>query len=127
MAPRVFSPSRPRAVPFHPSDPLTFAVDPPAVSRAQILASASTNEKEVRESLPNRSDKNAAALVGRTIAARAKSADIPAVHFVKPKGKRFHGKMKALIDNMREAGLPLNHSTSAAAAASTSAPAPAAR
>ena len=125
MAPRVFSPSLPRAVPFHPSDPLTFAVDPPAVSRAQILASASTNEKEVRESLPNRSDKNAAALVGRTIAARAKSADIPAVHFVKPKGKRFHGKMKALIDNMREAGLPLNYSTLAAAAAA--APAPAAR
>ena len=97
------------------------------MSRAQILASASTNEKEVRESLPNRSDKNAAALVGRTIAARAKSADIPAVHFVKPKGKRFHGKMKALIDNMREAGLPLNYSTLAAAAAAASAAAPAAR
>jgi len=62
----------------------------------------------MRESLPNRSDKNAAAAVGRAIAARAKSASIDAVHFEKPRGKRFHGKLKALIDNMREAGLPLN-------------------
>lgn len=69
----------------------------------------------MRESLPNRSDKNAAAAVGRAIAARAKSASIDAVHFEKPRGKRFHGKLKALIDNMRDAGLPLNFSTLAAA------------
>ena len=79
--------------------------------REQILASASTIEREMRESLPNRSDKNAAAAVGRAIAARAKSASIDAVHFEKPRGKRFHGKLKALIDNMREAGLPLNFGT----------------
>ena len=36
--------------------------------REQILASASTIEREMRESLPNRSDKNAAAAVGRAIA-----------------------------------------------------------
>ena len=84
--------------------------------REQILASASTIEREMRESLPNRSDKNAAAAVGRAIAARAKSASIDAVHFEKPRGKRFHGKLKALIDTMREAGLPLNFTTLAAGA-----------
>ena len=86
----------------------------PSIPREQILASASMIEREMRESLPNRSDKNAAAAVGRAIAARAKSASIDAVHFEKPRGKRFHGKLKALIDNMREAGLPLNFSTLAA-------------
>jgi large subunit ribosomal protein L18 len=68
----------------------------------------------MRETLQNRSDKRAAAVVGRAIAARAKSADVPAVHFAKPRGaqrKRFHGKLKALIDAMREAGLPLNFAT----------------
>ena len=47
----------------------------------------------MRETLQNRSDKRAAAVVGRAIAARAKSADVPAVHFAKPRGaqrKRFH-------------------------------------
>ena len=88
----------------------------PSIPREQILASASTIEREMRESLPNRSDKNAAAAVGRAIAARAKSASIDAVHFEKPRGKRFHGKLKALIDNMREAGLPLNFTTLAAGA-----------
>ena len=62
----------------------------------------------MRESLQNKSDKNAAAAVGKAIAERAKSKEIDAVFFSKPKGKRFHGKLKALIDNMREAGLPLN-------------------
>jgi large subunit ribosomal protein L18 len=88
----------------------------PSIPREQILASASTIEREMRESLPNRSDKNAAAAVGRAIAARAKSASIDAVHFEKPRGKRFHGKLKALIDTMREAGLPLNFTTLAAGA-----------
>ena len=32
-------------------------------------------------------------------------------------GKRFHGKLKMLIDNMREAGMTFNYSTSSAAAA----------
>ena len=62
----------------------------------------------MREALTNLADKHAASVIGRTIAARAMAADIPAVHFVKPKGKRFHGKLKVLIDTMREAGMPLN-------------------
>lgn len=70
----------------------------------------------MKEELLNRSDKAAAAHVGRTIAERAKAASIPAVHFVKPKNKRFHGKLRALIENVAEAGLKFNYSTMVAAA-----------
>ena len=51
----------------------------------QILASASTNEKVMREALTNLSDKRASAHVGKIIAERAQAAAIPAVHFQKPK------------------------------------------
>ena len=70
----------------------------------------------MRAALTNLSDKHASAQIGRTIAERAKAAQIPAVHYGKPRGKRFHGKLKALIDNMREAGMTFNYSTIAAAA-----------
>ena len=39
------------------------------------------------------------------------------MHFQKPRGKRFHGKLKLLIDNMRDAGMKFNYSTMAGAAA----------
>jgi ribosomal protein L18 len=54
----------------------TATITPPRV-RQQILAAASTNEKVMREALPNLADKNAAAHVGRTIAARCEAASIP--------------------------------------------------
>ena len=95
-------------------DPASRTPPPAPAASPQILAAANTQEREMRETLQNRSDKRAAAVVGRAIAARAKSADVPAVHFAKPRGaqrKRFHGKLKALIDAMREAGLPLNVAT----------------
>jgi ribosomal protein L18 len=50
----------------------------------------------------------AAGRVGEVLAQRATSADIPAVHWVRRRGQRFHGKVKELITSMREAGLPLN-------------------
>ena len=73
------------------------------------------HEKVLREALPNKADRHAASAVGAAVAARALAAQIPSVHWEKPKGKRFHGKLAALIHSMREAGLPLGYSTTAAA------------
>ena len=61
--------------------------------------------------MPNKSDKNAAKQIGKAIAERALAANIPAVHFQKPKGKPFHGKLRCLIESMREAGMKFNYST----------------
>ncbi len=70
----------------------------------KVLASASTAEKEVRASLPNGGNKNAAAAVGKRIAEKAKGLGISEVAFDRA-GYKYHGRVKALADAAREAGL----------------------
>lgn len=77
-----------------------------------FIASASTLQRGVRDALraagrPT-SDTAAAADVGRMLAERAAAAGgIEAVHFERRKGQRFAGKLKALIESIRAAGLPV--------------------
>jgi large subunit ribosomal protein L18 len=70
----------------------------------KVLASASTLEADVRKDLKNGGNKAAAAVVGKRIAEKAKSLGIEAVAFDRA-GFRFHGRVKALADAAREAGL----------------------
>jgi large subunit ribosomal protein L18 len=71
---------------------------------AKVLAAASTAEKEVRTQLANGGNKAAAAVVGKRIAAKAKSLGIERVAFDRS-GFRFHGRVKALAEAAREGGL----------------------
>ncbi len=71
---------------------------------AKVLASASTLEKEVRAKLKNGGNKAAAAAVGTRIAEKAKVLGIEEVAFDRS-GFRYHGRVKALADAAREAGL----------------------
>jgi large subunit ribosomal protein L18 len=74
---------------------------------AKILASASTAEKEVRESLGaagKGGNASAAAIVGKRIAEKAKAAGIENVAFDRA-GYAYHGRVKALAEAAREAGL----------------------
>ena len=71
---------------------------------AKVLASASTVEKEVRAKVAKGGNKAAAAAVGKRIAEKAKAAGIDAVAFDRS-GYRYHGRVKALADAAREAGL----------------------
>jgi len=68
------------------------------------LAAASTVEKEVAGKVSGKKKKDQAALVGSTIAERAKSAGIEQVVFDRG-GYRYHGRVKALADAAREGGL----------------------
>lgn len=70
----------------------------------KILASASTLEAEVRKSIGNGGNAAAAALVGKRIAEKAKSAGVTAVAFDRS-GNKYHGRIKALADAAREHGL----------------------
>ena len=73
----------------------------------QVLASASTAEKEVREQLGGNGkggNVNAASLVGKRIAEKARAAGIEKVAFARS-GFAFHGRVKALAEAAREAGL----------------------
>ena len=71
---------------------------------SKVLASASTAEKEIRASLPNGGNKGAAAMVGTRIAEKAKGLGISEVAFDRA-GYKYHGRIKALADAAREAGL----------------------
>ena len=73
-------------------------------SASKVLASASTAEKEVRAAVTNGGNVKAAAEIGRRIAERAQQAGITQVAFDRS-GYRFHGRVKALAEAAREAGL----------------------
>lgn len=71
---------------------------------AGTLVSASTVEKIVAEGLKATGNVEAAKKVGSTIAERAKAAGITAVAFDRS-GFKYHGRVQALADAAREAGL----------------------
>ena len=69
-----------------------------------VLASASTLEIGVRKDVVNGGNKAAATTVGKLIAERAKAAGIEQVAFDRS-GLQFHGRVQALAEAAREAGL----------------------
>jgi large subunit ribosomal protein L18 len=71
---------------------------------AKVIAAASTVQKAVREGLKTTGNVEAAKAVGRAIAMRAKEAGVSKVAFDRS-GFQFHGRVKALADAAREAGL----------------------
>jgi len=74
---------------------------------AKVLATASTAEAEVRKSLGTTGKGGnvaAAQLIGKRIAEKAKAAGVEKVAFDRA-GFAYHGRVKALADAAREAGL----------------------
>lgn len=70
----------------------------------QVLASASTVEKDMRTGDAYTGNAEAAAQVGKLIAERAREKGIESVAFDRS-GFKYHGRIKALADAAREAGL----------------------
>jgi large subunit ribosomal protein L18 len=71
-------------------------------TRGVTIAAASTVEEAV--GVEKGSNRDAAAAVGRQLAERAKAAGVDAVVFDRG-GYLYHGRVKALADAAREAGL----------------------
>ena len=74
----------------------------------RVLVSASTVEREVRDQLAaaksNGGNVNAAKIIGTRIAEKAKAAGIESCAFDRS-GYRYHGRVAALAEAAREAGL----------------------
>ena len=70
----------------------------------KVLASASTVEAEVRSNLKSGGNTEAAAVIGKRIAEKAKAVGIEKVAFDRS-GFQYHGRMKALAEAARENGL----------------------
>ena len=73
-------------------------------SGGKVLAAASSVDKALRAELKSGSTVKAASVVGKTVAERAKQAGVVVVAFDRS-GYRFHGRVKALAEAAREAGL----------------------
>jgi large subunit ribosomal protein L18 len=73
-----------------------------AASGSEVLASASTVEKDLRTGPSGNVE--AAKIIGALIAKRAKKAGVTSVAFDRS-GFKYHGRVKALADAAREGGL----------------------
>jgi large subunit ribosomal protein L18 len=75
-------------------------------SGAKVLATASTVQEAVSKELKNTGNSEAAKAVGRAIAEAAKAIGVTKVAFDRS-GFQYHGRVKALADAAREAGLEI--------------------
>ena len=73
-------------------------------AKGHTLLAASTRDKSLAESLDSNTNIDAAKAVGAAIAAKAKAAGISDVVFDRG-GYKYHGRVQALADAAREAGL----------------------
>lgn len=96
------SSTRPRLSVFRSSKHIYAQVIDDVAGRT--VASASSLDKEVREGLKTGADTAAASRIGEMVAKRALEAGVTAVVFDRG-GYRYHGRVKALADAAREAGL----------------------
>ena len=71
---------------------------------ARVIAAASTVQEAVAKDLKGTGNATAAKAVGRAIAEKAKAAGVESVAFDRS-GFRYHGRVKALAEAAREAGL----------------------
>ena len=70
----------------------------------KVLTSSSTLEPEIRKSLDKGCNVEAASLIGKRIAEKAKSCGVKSVSFDRS-GYKYHGRIKALAEAARENGL----------------------
>ena len=72
--------------------------------KGETVVAASTLEKDVKTGLKTGADKSAAVTIGKLIGERAVAKGLSEVVFDRG-GYRYHGRVKALADAAREAGL----------------------
>ena len=75
-----------------------------AANGSQILASASSLDKEIKGQIKYSGNVEAATVVGKILAERAKKAGVSKVAFDRS-GFKYHGRIKALADAAREQGM----------------------
>ena len=75
-----------------------------APDSSNVLASASTVDKEIKSQVKTTGNVEAAIMVGKVLAERAKAAGVENVAFDRS-GFKYHGRIKALADAARENGI----------------------
>jgi large subunit ribosomal protein L18 len=75
-------------------------------SGSAVVVSASTVQTEMKSQIKNTGNVEAATAVGKAIAEKALAAGVTSVAFDRS-GFKYHGRVKALADAAREAGLKI--------------------
>jgi len=75
-----------------------------AEDNEKVLAAVSTVQADVKSGVKYSGNKDAATAVGKAIAEKAKAAGVTKVAFDRS-GFKYHGRLKALAEAAREAGL----------------------
>ena len=75
-----------------------------AATGGNVIAAASTVQKDLRSGLKSTSNKDAAKAVGKAVAEKAVAAGVTDAAFDRS-GYRYHGRIAELADAARESGL----------------------
>lgn len=71
---------------------------------SSVIASSSTVQADIKKEISFGGNKDAAKLVGKSIAEKAKAAGVESVAFDRS-GFKYHGRVRELADSARENGL----------------------
>ncbi|KAK4276331.1 hypothetical protein QN277_019292 [Acacia crassicarpa] len=74
---------------------------------ATVACSASSQEKALRSSLETTRDVAAAAKIGKILGERLLIKNIPAITIHLKREQKYHGKVRAVVDSVRDAGVKL--------------------
>ncbi|CAJ1978256.1 unnamed protein product [Sphenostylis stenocarpa] len=72
---------------------------------SKVICVATTNAKDLRNSLPSLIDHNACRVVGRLLAQRSMEADVYAVAYEPRKDERIEGRLGIVLDTLKENGI----------------------
>ncbi|XP_057845694.2 uncharacterized protein LOC131055073 [Cryptomeria japonica] len=69
---------------------------------SKVVSVATTNSKDLRNTLPSLTDLDACRTIGKLIAERSKEADVYAISYEPRKGERVEGKLGIILDTIKE-------------------------
>ncbi|KAM7471984.1 hypothetical protein LguiA_010167 [Lonicera macranthoides] len=72
---------------------------------SKVISVATTNSKDLRNTLPSLVDVNACRVIGKLIAERSKEADVFAMSYEPGKNERIEGRLGIVLDTIKENGI----------------------
>lgn len=72
---------------------------------SKVISVATTNAKDLRNTLPSLTDNKACRVIGKLIAERSKEADVFAIAYEPDKNQRIEGRLAIILDTIQENGI----------------------
>ncbi|KAM3357679.1 50S ribosomal protein L18 [Capsicum galapagoense] len=72
---------------------------------SKVISVATTNARDLRNTLPSLTDNDAARVIGQLIAERSKEADVYAIAYEPGKNERIEGRLGIILDTIQKNGI----------------------